>query len=158
MNGNNIMEKMTDPEIKSLLGIVLSDLMPSVLRLQEQRVSKFAAGNLSRTELHALEIIQDKPGAPLKQIAEIIGITTATVCISVQRLVEKGLIVKDFIEYDLRRNIYKLTQTGEEIYKKHKLFHEMLVQAVLQDFHASEYPKVLQSMQAFASFLGSLNF
>ena len=48
---------MTDQEIELLLNQALKDMFYSVLRLQERSVSKLANGNLSRTEMHALEIV-----------------------------------------------------------------------------------------------------
>ena len=64
---------MTDQEIELLLNQALKDMFYSVLRLQERSVSKLANGNLSRTEMHALEIVQDIPDATLTQIADILG-------------------------------------------------------------------------------------
>jgi len=149
---------MTDIEIELLLATVLKDMLDSVLRLQEQSVSKLINDNLSRTEMHALEIVQDIPRATLTQISDILGITKATVSVSVNRLVKKGLLAKVDMDEDRRKNILRLTETGEMVCKKHWQFHEMLVQAILQEFQVSEYPEVLKSMQTFADFFRQLHF
>ena len=96
---------MTDQEIELLLNQALKDMFYSVLRLQERSVSKLANGNLSRTEMHALEIVQDIPDATLTQISDILGITKATVSVSVNRLVEKGYLIKTRAEDDKRKSI-----------------------------------------------------
>ena len=147
---------MTDQEIELLLNQALKDMFYSVLRLQEKSVSKLANGNLSRTEMHALEIVQDIPEATLTQIADILGITKATVSVSVNRLVEKGFLVKTRAEDDGRKSILKLTTAGETMCRKHSQFHEMLILAVMRDFHVSQYPEVLQSMQALVNFFNNL--
>ena len=98
-------EVITDQEIELLLNQALKDMFYSVLRLQERSVSKLANGNLSRTEMHALEIVQDIPDATLTQIADILGITKATVSVSVNRLVEKGYLIKTRAEDDKRKSI-----------------------------------------------------
>ncbi len=148
---------MTDSEIEKLLNAALKDMFYSVMRLQEQSVSKLANGNLSRTEMHALEIVQDVPEATLTQIADILGVTKATVSVSVNRLVEKGFLLKAASENDRRKSILKLTESGEQMCKKHKQFHDMLIQAVLRDFHVAEYPEVLKSMQALVNFFNHLH-
>ncbi|MPM09288.1 hypothetical protein SDC9_55604 [bioreactor metagenome] len=147
---------MTDQEIELLLNQALKDMFYSVLRLQEKSVSKLANGNLSRTEMHALEIVQDLPEATLTQIADILGITKATVSVSVNRLVEKGFLVKTRAENDGRKSILKLTEAGEAMCKKHTQFHDMLIRAVMRDFQVSQYPEVLQSMQALVNFFNNL--
>jgi len=147
---------MTDQEIESLLNQALKDMFYSVLRLQERSVSKLANGNLSRTEMHALEIVQDIPDATLTQIADILGITKATVSVSVNRLVEKGYLVKPRAEDDKRKSILKLTDAGEAMCKNHSQFHDMLIQAVMRDFQVAQYPEVLQSMQALVNFFNHL--
>ena len=147
---------MTDQEIELLLNQALKDMFYSVLRLQEKSVSKLANGNLSRTEMHALEIVQDIPDATLTQIADVLGITKATVSVSVNRLVEKGFLVKTRAEDDKRKSILKLTYEGEAMCKKHTQFHDMLIQAVIRDFQVAQYPEVLQSMQALVNFFNHL--
>ncbi len=147
---------MTDQEIELLLNQALKDMFYSVLRLQEKSVSKLAKGNISRTEMHTLEIVQDIPDATLTQITDILGITKATVSVSVNRLVEKGYLIKNRAEDDKRKNILQLTEEGEIMCKKHAQFHDMLIQAVVRDFQVSQYPEVLKSMQALVNFFNHL--
>jgi DNA-binding MarR family transcriptional regulator len=149
-------EIMTDQEIELLLNQALKDMFYSVLRLQEKSVSKLAKGNISRTEMHTLEIVQDIPDATLTQITDILGITKATVSVSVNRLVEKGYLIKNRAEDDKRKNILQLTEEGEIMCKKHAQFHDMLIQAVVRDFQVSQYPEVLKSMQALVNFFNHL--
>ena len=147
---------MTDQEIELLLNQALKDMFYSVLRLQERSVSQLANGNLSRTEMHALEIVQDIPDATLTQIADILGITKATVSVSVNRLVEKGYLIKTRAEDDKRKSILQLTDEGEAMCKKHTQFHDMLIHAVMRDFQVAQYPEVLASMQALVNFFNHL--
>ena len=147
---------MTDQEIELLLNAALKDMFYSVLRLQEQSVSRLANGSLSRTEMHAMEIVQDIPEATLTQIADILGITKATVSVSVSRLVEKGYLEKTRSESDGRKSILRLTEEGETMCKKHKQFHDMLIGSVMREFNVSQYPEVLKSLQALVNFFNHL--
>ena len=147
---------MTDSEIERLLNQALKDMFYSVLRLQEQSVSKLANGSLSRTEMHALEVVQEIPEATLTQISDILGITKATVSVSVNRLVEKGFLEKHRSEADARKSILRLTEPGEAMCKKHKQFHDMLIHSVMREFQVAEYPEVLKAMQALVNFFNHL--
>lgn len=147
---------MNDQEIEALLNQALKDMFYSVLRLQEQSVSKLANGNVSRTEMHTLEIVQDIPDATLTQIAEILGITKATASVSINRLVEKGFLIKVRKSDDRRKQILRLTESGDVLCKKHTQFHKMLVNSVMREFKVAEYPEVLTSLQALVNFFNCL--
>ncbi len=147
---------MTDHEIEVLLNQALKDMFYSVLRLQEQSVSKLANGNLSRTEMHTLEVVQDCPDTTLTQIAEVLNITKATASVSISRLVEKGFLLKARKSDDKRKQILQLTEDGAEACKKHKQFHDMLVYSIMREFNVAEYPEVLKSLQALVDFFNCL--
>ncbi len=147
---------MNDQEIEALLNQTLKDMFYSVLRLQEQSVSKLAKGNVSRTEMHTLEIVQDIPDATLTQIAEMLGITKATASVSINRLVEKGFLVKAQESGDRRKQILRLTEAGDALCKKHTQFHDMLIHSVMNEFQVAEYPEVLKSLQALVNFFNRL--
>lgn len=148
---------MTEQEIRTLLNQILKDMFYSILRLQEKSVSKSANDNLSRTEMHALENIQDSPGATLTQIAEMLGVTKATVSVSVARLVSKGYLIKIKVDNDKRKSVLQLTEKGEDCCKKHKQFHDMLIQSILKEFKIAEYPEILKSMQALLQFFNRIH-
>ena len=85
---------MSEDKTRLLLNRVLKEMYPQVMRLQEKMVSLSADANLSRQEMHALEIIQELPGPTLTQIAEALEVTKATASVSVNRLVKKGYLEK----------------------------------------------------------------
>ena len=147
---------MTEQEIRTLLNQVLRDLFHRILKLQEKSVSQSANDSISRTEMHAMEAVQDSPNATLTQIADMLGVTKATVSVSVTRLVNKGYLLKTKVENDKRKSVLQLTEKGEFCCKKHRQFHDMLVQSVLKEFDIAAYPQVLKSLQALLSFFDRL--
>ena len=148
---------MTEQEIRMLLNQLLKDMFYRILKLQEKSVSQSANDNLSRTEMHALENIQDSPGATLTQIADMLGVTKATVSVSVSRLVKKGYLVKTKVDQDKRKSVLQLTPKGEDCCKKHKQFHDMLIESILKEFDIAAYPDLLVSMEALLSFFNRLH-
>ena len=106
--------------------------------------------------MHVMEAIQESPGATLTDIAEMMGITKATASVSVKRLVKKDYVQKTKVTSDKRKSILKLTEHGEFCCKKHRQFHEMMVESLLKDFDIAEYPGLLQSLQSLLGFFNRL--
>jgi DNA-binding MarR family transcriptional regulator len=147
---------MNEQEIRILLNQVLKDLFYKILRLQEKSVSQSAGNAISRTEMHILEAVQDERDVTLTRIADVLGVTKATASVSVSRLAEKGYLCKDASGGDRRKSILKLTETGEACCRKHRLFHNMMIESLLKDFKIEEYPAVLKSLQALLDFFARL--
>ncbi len=148
---------MSEDKTRLLLNRVLKEMYPQVMRLQEKMVSLSADANLSRTEMHALEIIHELPGATLTQIAEALEVTKATASVSVNRLVKKGYLEKHQLPFDKRKSELSLTPSGEECCKKHRDFHDKMIDSILSEFKVSEHPELLRSMSALVEFFAALN-
>ena len=147
---------MTEQEIRVLLNQVLKDMFYKILRLQEKSVSQSAKIAISRTEMHILEVIQDEPDAMVTRIADMLGVTKATASVSVKRLTEKHYIEKAISEQDKRKSILKLTEAGEFCCRKHKQFHDMMIESMLRDFNIAEYPNLLKSLESLHDFFSRL--
>lgn len=147
---------MNEQDIRRLLNQVLKDLFYKILRLQEKSVSESANNAITRTEMHVLEVVQDESEVTLTRIADALGVTKATASVSVKRLTEKHYIEKDVSDHDKRKSMLKLTGEGELCCRKHQQFHDMMIERMMRDFHISEYPYVLQSLQALLDFFSRL--
>lgn len=148
---------MSEDKTRLLLNRVLKEMYPQVMRLQEKMVSLSADANLSRTEMHALETVQELPGATLTQIAQALNVAKATASVSVNRLVRKGYLEKHNLPSDKRKSELALTKMGEECCAKHKYFHDKMIDSILNEFNVSEYPELLKSMSALVEFFARLN-
>ena len=147
---------MDEMEIRKLLNQVLKDLFYKILRLQEKSVSESANQAISRSEMHIMEVVQDEQDVTLTRIADAMGITKATASVSVSRLTEKRYLYKDASKSDRRKSILKLTEEGEECCRKHRQFHDMMIESLLHDFKIEEYPYALKSLQALLDFFNRL--
>lgn len=143
---------MNEPEIRILLNQVLKDLFYKVLRLQEKSVAQSSNSAVSRSEMHILEVVQDGRDVTLTYIADMMHVTKATASVSVKRLTEKGYLRKAPSDVDKRKSILMLTDTGEVCCKKHKQFHDLMVESLLHDFKIADYPYILKSLQALLDF------
>jgi DNA-binding MarR family transcriptional regulator len=82
----------------------------------------------------------------------MLGVTKATVSVSVNRLVKKGFLKKTKIEDDRRKSALQLTEKGEECCKKHKQFHDTMIDSMLKDFDIASQPELLKALQALLEF------
>lgn len=139
---------MREEVIRKLLNQILKDLFFKILRIQAAIVSRAAHENISRTEMHTLEAIEESEYVTLTQIADKLGVTKATASVTVKRLVKKDFVRKVKEENDRRISTLKLTQRGRMSCDKHREFHEELVDGVLHDFKIEEYPYVVKALQA----------
>ncbi len=143
---------MTEEVIRKLLNQILKDLFFKILRIQAKMVSRAAQENISRTEMHTLEAIEESEYVTLTQIADKLCITKATASVTIKRLVKKGFVKKVKEENDKRISTLKLTQKGEDSCGKHRQFHDGLVDGILHDFKIEEHPQVVKSLQALLDY------
>lgn len=143
---------MTEEVIRKLLNQILKDLFFKILRIQAKIVSRAAQENISRTEMHTLEAIEESEYVTLTQIADKLCVTKATASVTVKRLVKKGFVKKVKEENDKRISTLKLTPKGEDCCGKHREFHEGLVDGILHDFNIADHPQVVKSLQALLDY------
>ena len=65
-------------------------------------------------QLPILQFIHEHPGCTQREIADEIGVTSASVALSTKRMQKSGLLTKEIDSQDLRCNRLNLTETGEE--------------------------------------------
>jgi DNA-binding MarR family transcriptional regulator len=149
--------RMTDIDTELLLNDILKRLFHKILRLQEKSVSEAANQNISRSEIHVLEAVQDVGEATLTGIAAELSVSKPTVSVCVKRLVEKGYLKKAASKSDGRKNIISLTKKGEACCLKHKQFHDAMIHSILNDFKIEQYPELLKALHSLHGFFDRLD-
>lgn len=95
--------------------------------------------NLTINEIHILEKISENPGTNIRNLAELLGVTTATVTVAVQKLQKKGYVIKEKSQSDLRGVVLSLSSEGIKVVRSHNIFHIRMVRSMSQGL--SEYEK-----------------
>lgn len=131
---------------------ILKELFHQIMNIQEKFVEKSSDLKLSRTEIHIIEIIGDTPSSILTDIASKLYITKATASVSINRLVEKGLVERRPLEGDKRKQGLVLTQEGIRSYDAHATFHNQLIDALTKDFKLHEKEELLRGLQQMLDF------
>lgn len=147
---------MTDENIRALLNNILKDLFFRILRIQERSVSQTSNDEISRTEMHALEVIEDTRDVTLTQLADKLGITKATASVCVSRLAKKDYIDKIKVKRDKRKSVLRLTEKGLFCCARHRDFHNKMVDRILGEFKINEHQELLKSLQALYTFFGDM--
>lgn len=108
-----------------------------VLRLEEQSISNGKHKNLSVSEVHVLETVQNAAeGESMRQMADRLHITAGTFTTAVKTLEQKGFLTRTKHPEDKRRVTIALAPSALEALATHEDFHARLVGTVSQ--HLSE--------------------
>jgi len=146
---------MPDNSTYLMINQFLKDIFYRVLDIQAKHVSVATEKRLSRTEMHAIEIIKDNDFPILTTVAECLRVSKATASVSIDRLVRKGFVTKKIFAEDKRKYSLALTSNGDLCYDQHKQFHDQMVTAVLNDFKIDEYPELVRGLKNLADFFDS---
>lgn len=90
-----------------------------------------------------LEYLARKPDSTQKEIAEHLGISPASIAVSVKRMEKSGLVVRVSDKSDARRNNLRITEKGIELLEfSHRTFDKMDC-AMIKDFTDGELEMLL---------------
>ncbi|MBT3178525.1 MAG: MarR family transcriptional regulator [Desulfobacula sp.] len=89
-------------------------------------------------EPHTIEIVGHAGPIKMKDLAQKIGVTTGTLTVSVDRLEEKQLLVRQPCKTDRRAYLIELTQLGQAYFKQHHNFHIKITQEIVADLTDEE--------------------
>ncbi len=91
----------------------------------EQSVVKETGYSLA--QVHTIEVLGNHGALRMKELAEKLGITTGTLTVQIEKLVNARLIERCAHPEDRRAIVVKLTLEGESIHRHHNQLHLDLV-------------------------------
>lgn len=97
-----------------------------ILEAEKEALEKSDYRDLTFTELHVIEAAGLEPKT-MTEIAGKLKITMGSLTTSVNRIVQKGYIERNFDPSDRRRIFIHLTDKGQKVYKFHDKFHEDII-------------------------------
>lgn len=93
----------------------LLEVIPLVFRTIRSEMRQRRGGDLSIPQFRALIFLNRQPGASLSELAEYLGLTSATSCRMIDDLVERGLVSRAASTVDRRRVALRTTARGDEM-------------------------------------------
>ncbi|MFP4267781.1 MAG: MarR family winged helix-turn-helix transcriptional regulator [Spirochaetaceae bacterium] len=87
---------------------------------------------VSLPQMHLLEVVGNRGKLRMKELSEILGVTTGTVTVMVYRLEEKGYVARERDAGDRRSFFVTLTDKGSGEYVKHHKMHHHLIEEIVE--------------------------
>ncbi len=106
--------------------------------------------DLTVGELHVIEMVDQNNNKPMTLIAKKMKVTVGSLTISINRLVQKGYLLRTRHEMDHRIILVSITQKGKKVLKVHDQFHDVILGLVLDSLTLKQ---TLTVMNQFAMVL-----
>ena len=139
-------------EIERTLNEILVRLFRNINTIEEQAVRTEEYKNITTNDMHVIEAIGTGRPKNMTAVAKELGVTTGTLTIAVNSLVKKGLADRVRSEEDRRVVLVSLSLKGKEIFKQHQMFHEKMIDAVVEQLTEEEkavLEKALKNLNRF---------
>lgn len=88
--------------------------------------------DISLAQMHLLEVVGNNGKIRMKQLSNILGVTTGTLTVMVHRLEKKDYIKRVKDSGDKRSYFLELTEKGLEEYKNHHQMHDHLIEQITE--------------------------
>jgi len=98
-------------------------------------------------QVHIVEILGVHGAMRMKELADKIGVTTGTLTVQVDKMVNADLILRRPHESDRRSILVELTKKGGEMYKEHDSLHLDLTQDITAGLDDTERRNLLKYLE-----------
>ncbi|AMF93147.1 MarR family winged helix-turn-helix transcriptional regulator [Vibrio fluvialis] len=100
----------------------------------------------SLAQIHTLEVLGSHGAMRMKELANRLSITTGTLTVQVEKLVQAGLIERQSLEGDRRSIVVDLTEQGQSVYREHNALHIALTQDLTRHFTEQQHQALVQML------------
>ena len=132
---------------------LLTGVMDLIGRTEEEALTKGEFSNLSRSEMHTLRSIGIYETRSMGETAGILGVTTGTLTVQMDRLVRKGYVIRRRKPEDRRVVELRLSRSGKLACRMQDRFNRLLLQNVLEPLDEKERELLFRSVQRIDLFL-----
>jgi DNA-binding MarR family transcriptional regulator len=145
-------EAMSKDSTKTLINQILVELFHDILEIEEKSITTRTNPSITMNEMHIIEIIGLNRSRSMGEVARDLGITLPSLTSGINRLVKKGYVERKRTEEDRRVVKVELTKPGRQIFRAHELFHEQMVEALIDDLEIEELPLLMNSLEQLHDF------
>lgn len=143
---------MSKDSTKTLINQILVELFHDILEIEEKSITTRTNPSITMNEMHIIEIIGLNRSRSMGEVARDLGITLPSLTSGINRLVKKGYVERKRTEEDRRVVKVELTKPGRQIFRAHELFHEQMVEALIDDLEIEELPLLMNSLEQLHDF------
>ena len=133
----------------------LVSVFNQILAWEGQTIKKVGVKNLSIRELHVIQAVSDatKLGQnTMANIAKLLAVSPGALSTSVNGLVNKGYLEREYTSKDRRVIYINLTESGEEINKIHEAFHNEMIDAVGERLDDKQLDILVEALDGLKDF------
>ena len=137
-------------EIDEVLEGILSSNYSRIIYNETDILKKLS--DITLKELRTLEVIlkSEKSGNNNStNIAGVLGITLGTLTSNINRLIKKGLVIREKLEGDKRTTVLKLTIKGKKVLKDYENEHLKIIRNALKNLSAKEIAVLVSLLNKF---------
>lgn len=138
-------------EASRIVNEVLVDLFNDILNIEHKALAATKFKDLSIAEIHTIEAVSYEERT-MSEVARNLKITTGTLTIAINNLVNKGYVKRKRKEDDRRVVLVSLTQSGKVVFRIHKKFHDDMVKATLEGLNEDEQKVLINSLSKLNKF------
>ena len=111
--------------------------------IEERTMDTKQISDLTIGEIHVIEMVNKYNNKPMTLIAKKMHVTVGSLTIGVNRLVQKGYLLRIRDEMDHRVILLSITQLGKKVLKVHDKFHDDILGLVLDSLPLQQVTKVM---------------
>ncbi|NMA65171.1 MAG: MarR family transcriptional regulator [Clostridiaceae bacterium] len=105
--------------------------------------SVIRSGDLTVSEVHAIEALGQYGTMNMKSLAKKLGVTTGTTTVTVDRLESKNYARRESIKEDRRVYLISLTEKGEKAFAEHHRLHLKLTEQMVSCLEKDEAKQLI---------------
>ncbi len=134
----------------------LVGIFNNVLIIEEASLKTSRFSDVSIKEMHTIDQIGNTPNATPSDIAKSLMVTLGTVTTSLNKLEQKGYIIRTRSNVDRRVVHLSLSQKGRLLYRLHQKFHMNMVKKITDGLDNDEFRVMERGLKNLNQFLEDL--
>lgn len=140
------------------LNKVLTSLYQDI-KIEEEKFLKKRHINLTLSEIHTLDAINNSLDKSITGLASSLKITPGTFSVCVDKLIKKGYIKRVNDDFDKRKVLIDITSKSIPVLESHSYFHEKLLSYSLKELNIdiNELTKSLGKIENYLEKIGEEN-
>lgn len=129
------------------------EIIDLIALTEEEALMQGRFKNLSRSEMRTLQSIGLYETRSMGETAQILGVTTGTLTVQVERLVRKGYVKRQRRAEDRRVVELSLTREGKLACRMHNKYNRLLISYVLEPLEEDEKKLLYGSLEKVDRYL-----
>ena len=126
---------------------VIAKLSAYIGRMEEEAKEQYHLKELTITQMHYLEMINELENPNLTELAAAMKLTKPTITVLVDKLIEKELVYKVQSDADRRSTHLHLTERGKLINQMHEYAHRRMAEEIEKKIDMDEMGQLTRLLE-----------